>query len=349
MEIGFVVNDVGTERPEYTTIHLALAALQRGHRAWFMGVGDFASDPDHQLRARVRGARRKRYRSGEAYLKELQGEKAVRERIQVSDLDVLLLRNDPAADVEHRPWAQAGGIIFGVMALRQGVLVLNHPATLANAINKTYFQDFPSAVRPRTLITREADEIRDFAAEQKGRIVLKPLQGSGGQNVFLVRSEEESVNLNQMIEAIGRDGYIVAQEYLPAAKEGDVRMFVMNGEPLEQNGRYAAFRRVPAEGEARSNMHRGGRAEPAEMTDEMLAIAEAARPKLLQDGMFLVGLDIVGDKLIEVNVFSPGGLHSAEVLQEARFTELVIESLEQKVEHKATGEGAVDNVTLATL
>jgi glutathione synthase len=348
MEIGFVVNDVGTERPEYTTTHLALAALHRGHRVWVMGVADFASDPDGRLRARARRPRRRRYRSSEAYLKDLQGERAIRERIPVCDLDVLLLRNNPSSDSEHRPWAQPGGIIFGLMALRQGVLVLNHPATLANALNKTYFQDFPQIVRPRTLITRNAEEIREFADQQKGQIVLKPLQGSGGQNVFVLRSRE-SVNINQMIDAIVRDGYVVAQEYLPAAKDGDVRMFVMNGEPIQQDGRYAAIRRVPADGEARSNMHAGGRAERVEMTDEILQVAEVVRPKLIKDGMFLVGLDIIGNKLIEVNVFSPGGLYSAEVLQEAAFSLRVIHNLERKLEYRATNGDLVDNVTLATL
>lgn len=348
MEIGFVVNDVDTEHPKYTTTHLAMAALHRDHRAWVMGVADFANDPDGNVRARARAAPRKRYRSAEAFLQDLQGDKAVKERISVSDLDVLLLRNDPASDAEKRPWAQASGVIFGLMALRRGVLVLNDPRTLANALNKAYFEDFPQIVRPRRLITRDADEIQAFAAEQKGKIVLKPLQGSGGQNVFVVKSEE-SVNLNQMIDAIIRDGYVVAQEYLPAAKEGDVRMFVMNGEPIQQDGRYAAFRRVPKEGEARSNMHVGGRAEAVEMSDEMLHIAEVVRPKLIQDGMFLVGLEIVGDKLIEVNVFSPGGLHSAEVIQEASFSESVIRNLERKMEHRATGGGYLDSLTLATL
>jgi glutathione synthase len=348
MDIGFVVNDIGTERPEFTTTHLAMAALRRGHRVWIIGVADFANDPDDRLRARARSPRRKRHRSPEAYMEDLQGEKAIQERIPVSDLDVLLLRNDPSGDAEKRPWAQAGGIIFGLMALRQGVLVLNHPLTLASALNKTYFQSFPKAVRPRTLITRDPAEIRAFASEEKGRIVLKPLQGSGGQNVFVVQ-EKENVNMRQMIDAIVRDGYAVAQEYLPAAKDGDVRMFVMNGDPIEQDGRYAAFRRVPADGEARSNMQVGGRAERVEMTDEMLRIAELVRPKLIQDGMFLVGLDIIGDKLVEVNVFSPGGLYSSEVLQEATFTDTVIQSLERKLEHRATNGDSVDNVTLATL
>ncbi len=127
-----------------------------------------------------------------------------------------------------------------------------------------------------------------------------------GSDVFVVGSAE-SPNLKQMIDAIVRDGYVVAQEYLPAAQEGDIRMFVLNGIPLQHRGKYAVFRRVPAPGEARSKLHAGGRAVPVKMTDELLGVAEIARPKLVQDGMFLVGPDVVGEKLIEANVFSPGG------------------------------------------
>jgi glutathione synthase len=95
---------------------------------------------------------------------------------------------------------------------------------------------------------------------------------------------------------------------LPEAKAGDVRLFVMNGKPLERDGNYAAFRRVPAKGEVRSNIHVAGTAERVEVTKTMLSVAEMVRPKLVQDGMFLVGLDIVGNKLLEINVFTPGGL-----------------------------------------
>ena len=112
-------------------------------------------------------------------------------------------------------------------------------------------------------------------------------------------------------------------------------MFMLDGEPLEHEGTYAAFRRVNAGADLRSNMHVGGTAEPVEVTDEMLALAKLARPKLVADGMFLVGLDIVGDKLMEVNVFSPGGLGSAQRLYDVDFADLVIESLEHKAEDHA--------------
>ena len=138
--------------------------------------------------------------------------------------------------------------------MHRGTIVLNDPYHLANAINKTYFQHFPEQVRPNTLISHDADEVKNFVEELGDKAVLKPLQGSGGQSVFLVR-EEDKANLNQMIEAILRDGYVIAQEYLPAAADGDIRLFVMNGHPLEHDGKYAAFRRVSKSEDVRSNIH----------------------------------------------------------------------------------------------
>ncbi len=165
-----------------------------------------------------------------------------------------------------------------------------------------------------------------------GGAVLKPLQGSGGTSVFFV-SDDESPNLNQMIEAVGRDGYIVAQEVLPDADKGDVRLFLMNGEPLVVGGHHAAFRRVNTTADRRSNMRVGGTARTGRRsTTPCCEVAEAVRPKLIADGMFLVGLDIVGDKLMEVNVFSPGGLGSCESLYKVKFTDAVIDALEHKVE-----------------
>jgi len=178
--------------------------------------------------------------------------------------------------------------------------------------------------------------------------VLKPLQGSGGSGVFFV-SSDESPNLNQMIEAVGRDGYVVAQEALPEADEGDVRVFVMNGEPLMSGTHHAAFRRVNSTNDKRSNMRVGGEARPAKVTDAILQVVDAVRPKLIADGMFLVGLDIVGDKLMEVNVFSPGGLGSCESLYKTSFTDPVIDALEHKIDLRRHYDDSISNPRLATL
>jgi glutathione synthase len=348
MKIGFVVNDVHTEEAGYTTTRLAITAKHEGHEAWIMGVGDLAIDCDECIRAHAVSAPGRSYKSGETYLRDLLGDKAIKQRISVDELDVLMLRNDPAADASARPWAQSAGIVFGEHAARKGVIVVNHPPTLAYAINKMYFQSFPEAVRPRTLISRSADDLKAFVAQENDKVVLKPLQGSGGQSVFLARTEDRA-NISQMIEAITRDGYCIAQEYLPDAAEGDTRLFVMNGQPLSVNGKYAAFRRVSKQGDVRSNLHAGGKIEKAVVTDDMLRLVQLVRPKLIQDGMFLVGLDIVGDKLMEINVFSPGGLGSASKMEDQDFTHTVIEALERKVCHKKDYDGILSNMVLATL
>lgn len=348
MRIGFVVNDVETEEAAYTTTRLAMTAVNQGHESWTMGVGDFIYAPDGSIHANAKGVQGSEYDSLPKFLEELQGEEGRSERIGVDDLDVLLLRNDPAADATERPWAQTSGILFGQLAATRGVIVLNDPAHLAYAINKTYFQHFPEVVRPKTCISRDPDEIKQFIAEQHDKVVIKPLQGSGGQSVFLI-NENEQANLNQMIEAVVRDGYCIAQEYLPEAAEGDVRLFVMNGRPLERDGHYAAFRRVNRSGDARSNMHSGGESAPAEVGDRVLRLVEIVRPKLVHDGMFLVGLDVVGDKLMEINVFSPGGLGSSARHTGVDFTEVIIDELVRKTQYKQYYGERIGNTEIATL
>jgi len=324
VKLGFFVNDVEGERPEYTTTRLARAAVGRGHDVWYIGAGDFACEPDDAVRARAcrapTGTSDK-----EAFLENLEPE-----RVTVDELDALWLRSDPADDVPDRVWAQTAGILFGGLAERRGVRVVNSPAGLSVALSKLYLQHFPAEVRPATLITRSADDVREFVADHHGRAVIKPLQGSGGQGVFIVTPDDE-VNLDQMVEADTRDGYLIAQEKLPAASDGDVRLFVLDGEPLQVDGCYAAFRRVPAQGEARANMSVGATVEPAEVDDTMLRIAEAVAPKLAADGMFLAGLDIVGECLLEINVFSPGGFGSVEELTGVDFNEVVLEALERRM------------------
>jgi glutathione synthase len=348
MNVGFVVNDIKTEEPGYTTTRLAMAAINLGHNAWLMGAGDFAYDPDEKIRARARTVPKTKYKSSETFLTDLQGNRARQERITVDDLDILMLRNDPSIDTGLRGWAQASGIVFGRVAMRHGVIVLNDPDGLSKAMNKMYFQLFPEEVRPRTLITRDRNEIKEFAKAEKGNIVLKPLQGSGGQSVFLVRPDDLS-NLNQMVDAVSRDGFVIAQEYLPAAADGDIRLFLMNGQPLRYKGKYAAFRRVRSGDDMRSNIHAGGKLQSAEINHQHLRIAEIVRPKIVQDGMFLVGLDIVGDKLMEINVFSPGGLGSAQKFEKVNFSHAVMHALERKFDYMSFYRRNFDNVEMATL
>jgi glutathione synthase len=348
MRIGFVVNDVQTEQAGYTTTRLGMAAVNHGHEAWTLGVGDFVYKPDGSIHGNARAVSGKEYDSLETYIQEIQGDDARQEQVSLDDVDVLMLRNDPAEDTAKRAWAQTTGILFGQLAVQRGTIVVNDPSNLANALNKTYFQHFPEQVRPKTCISRDPEEIKEFIASQGGRGVIKPLQGSGGSSVFLVR-KADAPNLNQMIEAVIRDGYCIAQEYLPAAKEGDIRLFVMNGRPLEHQGKYAAFRRVNKTGDMRSNMHSGGESEAVEIDDDALRLVEMVGPKLIADGMFLVGLDIVKDKLMEINVFTPGGLGSAQQATGVDFTEIVIADLERKVRGKKYYGSNISNMQIATM
>lgn len=346
MKIAFVVNDVMTELVDYTTTHLALEALRRGHEVWYIGMADFTYDRDEMVHAEAHQPPGQFYESAAAMLGDLQAHRAIRKRITVDTLDILMLRNDPAQNIHAQPWARLASINFGRLAARHGVIVLNNPDGLYHAINKTYLQYFPKSVRPRSLITRQKEEIRAFADAEGGTIVIKPLAGSGGRNVFMVRPED-APNFNQMIEAVLEDGYIIAQEYLPDAVDGDTRLFLMNGRILEHGGKFAALHRRRLRADMRSNLTAGGSGSTANITDTMLRITETVGPRLIEDGIFLAGLDVVKDKLMEINVFSPGALYGASQFAEVNFMEPVIAALEHKLAVRDTPGSTLSNAELA--
>lgn len=346
MKIAFIINDHSTEKPNFTTPALGYAAYKRHHEVFFIGVGELAYASDGHMSARCKTIKDKNFNSQETYFKAVQKEKYI--HISSEELDVLFLRNNPSDEINERDWAQNAAFVFGEIAMRDKVLVLNHPSSLAGAVNKMYFQHFPEVLRPKTTITRDHEEIREFFTEQKQRMILKPLQGSGGTNVFMMDKKNEH-NLTQTIDAISRDGFVIAQEYLEEAKNGDTRLFLMNGEPLMANGQYAIMQRVNASGDIRSNIHAGGRPKKVKMNDKIMELAEIVRPKLVQDGMFLVGIDIVGDKLMEINVFSPGGLTVMGDMYGADFAAEVIKSIEKKVQYNNLYSNYLFNSRLATL
>ena len=348
MRIAFYVNALATEEVSYSTTLLAHEAQRRGHDVYYVSTEDLCYRADGSLAAHAWTVPAKRFRSDDTFLEAIRGEGATREWVDLESLDVLLLRNDPARDQVERPWAVGIGLLFGQEAARRGVLVLNDPGGLARAVNKMYLQSFPQEVRPVTLITRDDGAIKEFVNEHRERgVVIKPLSGSGGEGVFLMKGDDQS-NLNQILEAVRRYGYVIVQEYLPAAREGDTRFFLLNGRPLEIDGKYAAFCRIGQEGDLRTNISAGGRTARCQVTDRILELAELVRPRLVRDGMFLVGLDVAGDKLMEINVFSPGGLHSISKLARVNFNQLVIEALERKVQYERY-DRRLENAEVAVL
>ena len=348
MLIAFFVNDMATEFPNYTTTTLAHEAARRGHRVCYVTPGDFVMRPDNTLQLHARMAPAKKFKSHTEFFKAVQEVAEKTEPVDLGEVDVLWLRSDPSLDAQEKPWAADAGILFGREAAKRGVLVLNDPNSLSLAVNKMYFRSFPESVQAETLVTRFPGDVKAFAKAHGGKCILKPLQGSGGSGVFMVDEKTKS-NINQMIEAISRDGYVIAQAYVPAAAKGDVRLFMMNGRPLRIGKKYAALRRVSAADDIRSNVHAGGKAVAVEIGETELRVAELIRPKLMADGMFLVGIDIVGDKILEVNVFSPGNLASCGKLAGVNFAEPIIESIERKIEIRAEFPHGFDNRALAVM
>ncbi|MGC1633342.1 MAG: glutathione synthase, partial [Gelidibacter sp.] len=202
MKIGFIINDHATEKWNYTTPALGYAAYKRGHEVFFIGVGELSYASKGHLSVRCKTIKDRVFKGEETYFKAVQKEEFV--NVSSEDLDVLFLRNNPADEINERDWAYNAAFIFGEIAMNNGVLVLNHPSSLAGAVNKMYFQHFPEILRPKTIITRDHNEIKEFFKEQKQKMILKPLQGSGGTNVFMMDKKNEH-NLSQTIDAICRD------------------------------------------------------------------------------------------------------------------------------------------------
>jgi len=347
MKIAFVINNILTEWPDYTTTHLAYEAKKLEHEVWYMNVSDFSYDSDENVHANAYSAALVDMASVTSFINSIRNSDKSKYYINVAELDVLMLRNDPAEDAQTRPWARLAGINFSRFAILNNVLVLNDPDGLSKAINKLYLQIFPKEIRPETLITLDKKQIKEFA-EKWGTIVIKPLVGSGGRNVFLLRSEDRP-NMNQMLESVSRDGYIIAQEYLPEAVNGDVRVFLMNGELLKVDDKIAAFRRVRKNGDMRSNMTAGATSAPYEGSSTSLNdLANKISPIVKQDGLFLTGIDVVGDKIMEINVFSPGGIESANNFNGVNYTIAIINNIQNKVEHRAN-YSELSNVELASL
>ncbi|OAP41317.1 glutathione synthetase [Sinorhizobium glycinis] len=238
------------------------------------------------------------------------------ERIDLSTMDVILLRQDPPFDMAYITSTHL------LERLHPNTLVVNDPAWVRNSPEKIFVTEFPDLM-PRTLITRDAGEIARFRQEM-GDIILKPLYGNGGAGVF--HSARDDRNLSSLLEMFGqmfREPFI-AQEYLPAVRKGDKRILLVDGEPV------GAINRVPAEHDARSNMHVGGRAEATELTAREQEICARIGPALKARGFLFVGIDVIGDYMTEINVTSPTGIREVKKFGGADVASLLWNAIEKK-------------------
>jgi glutathione synthase len=332
MRLAFFINDLETEIDEYTTTRLARAACQGDHEVWYLGVADVEHGArDGQLSANARAAEFQQGDTLETFMERVKEREA--EPIVLDDLDVMFLRNESIHDLQERPWASPLGIVFGQMLKAKGVTVVNDPMSLIRAVSKLYLEEFPEKIRPRSLMTRDPEAVEKFVSEV-GHAVVKPLYGGKGRNVFVIEGAEET-NLAQMTEAVFQDGYAIVQEYVDGGEDGDARIFLLDGQILERDGTPAAFRRVPTGNDPRANISTGARSEPLEIGDAERGIVEAMSKKLVADGMFFVGIDVIGDKVVEINAESPGGMQSVERLYDVDVCPTVIEALERRAADSA--------------
>jgi glutathione synthase len=325
--MAFLVNRVDTEIDEYATTRLAKTASLMGHEVWYVGLGDLRiGEPDGEIGAHAHPGVAREADTLTAYTDRVK--ESSTEHIRVDELDALFLRNDSVEDLQDRPWASSMGTVFGQLLAARGVTVVNDPTVLLRAGTKVYLDEFPAEVRPRSLMTRNEEDVREFISSM-GRVIIKPLCGAKGRNVFLVAGEDDP-NLSQMMEAVLEDGYIYAQGYVEGADKGDMRIFLLDGELIELDGHVSAFRRVPEGNDPRANISTGGKMCPGDITEKQREVVKTMRDKLVHDGMFFVGIDVIGDKVVEINAESPGGLQAIEHLYEIDVCPVVIDALQRR-------------------
>lgn len=237
--------------------------------------------------------------------------------IELSELDSILMRQDPPFN---------SGYIYNTyvleMAAREGVNIFNNPRSLRDCNEKVYATEFPQCCT-KHLVTSRKDFLTDFVIENKDT-VIKPLDGMGGASIFRVKANDP--NLNVILETI-TDHFtekVMIQEFIPEITEGDKRILIVDGKPMS-----ASIARVPAEGELRGNLAVGASAVAKSLSDRDLWICEEVGPSLVKKGLLLVGLDIIGDYLTEINVTSPTCFKEYKELCDIDVAEIFIESVEE--------------------
>ncbi|MCC6877791.1 MAG: glutathione synthase [Sandaracinaceae bacterium] len=294
---------------EDTSFALMLAAQERGHRVDHCLISDLYVDAGRAC-ARVRKATCQRDPARPIVL-------GPAEDLDLGDAGAVLMRKDPPFDEDYL-WAT-----LVLEHARELTLLVNDPRGLRDANEKIYATYFPE-LQTDTLVSNDKARIKAFLDRIDGKGVLKPLGGAGGEGVFAISKGD--ANLNAIIETLTRGGrrMAMAQRYLPDVVNGDKRIILLDGEPL------GAILRVPQGGDLRSNIHVGGRVASAELDAADRHIIDTLAPRLRADGLYFVGLDVIGGKLTEVNVTSPTGIQQMSRFAGADLGARVIEWLEQR-------------------
>ena len=289
---------------------LALEAQERGHKLFHYEPKNLSLSqlkPVAKLRAlTVQNITGNHFSPGERRVADLK-----------TDIDVILMRQDPPFDMSY---ITATHILEHV---HPHTLVINNPTNVRNTPEKLFVTHFEN-VMPPTLITSDEEEIFGFRKEFKD-IIVKPLFGNGGAGVFHIKPDDE--NLSSLIE-LHKTFYrepLMIQEYVPAVRQGDKRIILIDGKPV------GAVNRVPAKGEARSNMHVGGKPMKCELTGRDREICEIIGPSLKEKGLLFVGIDVIGNYLTEINVTSPTGIQELSRFEDTNIASLIWDAIEKKL------------------
>jgi glutathione synthase len=294
-----------------TTFAFMLEAMARGHEIYFANLRDLVAR-GHQPYAFARRCEVARATPHYQFLDEGAD-------YQLEHFPAIFMRKDPPVDAL---FAYAAMLL--ALADTRRTFVMNRPNALLTANEKLYQLNFPEVIPP-TLVTYEVARLRKFMTEQGGQMIVKPLGGHGGEGVFLVSVGDR--NLGAILETVTRfeTQPIMAQRYIPEVRGGDKRLIVLNGEPI------GGTLRVPRDDEHRGNIHVGGNTIKAPVTPRDREICRVLRPRLEHDGLYFVGLDIIGEYVTEVNVTSPTGVQEIDRLDGVNLEAKVIDFVESRV------------------
>jgi len=312
IKLGIVIDPIAAVKVHKdSTMAMMLEAQKRGYELYYIEMKDLYLD---QGRCFANTCTVEVFDNAECWYQL--GEP---QTIALSGLDAVLMRKDPPFDTEY---------IYATYMLEraevEGTLIVNKPQSLRDCNEKLFTAWFPE-LTPRTLVTRNAGQIRAFHQELKD-IIIKPLDGMGGSSIF--RIKEDDANVGVIIETLTEHGniYAMVQEYMPAIKDGDKRILIVNGEPMPY-----CLARIPAQGETRGNLAAGGRgvAQPLSATDKM--IADSIAPELKKRGLYFVGLDVIGDKVTEINVTSPTCIREIEAAYPINISGKLMDAIEENI------------------
>jgi glutathione synthase len=294
-----------------STFALMLEAQARGHELAVYGPESLTLR-GHDLTARVRPVEVKDEVGQHARLGEVQ-------RVHLAEFDVVLMRQDPPFDMAYITATHL------LERIHPKTLVVNDPASVRNAPEKILVTEFPDLMPP-TLVSRDRAEIEAFRAEH-GDLVMKPLYGNGGAGIFKVGRDDENFNgFLDLFNGLSREPYMI-QRFLPRVREGDKRIILVDGEAL------GAVNRVPADGDIRANMVRGGAGQSTELTPRERDICARIGPLLRERGLIFVGIDVIDGHLTEINVTSPTGLRAIRRLGGPDLAVSIWDAIERRRSH----------------